>query len=45
MKLKPNIISFVHGGCHLQLPHKKSFPACPSGWGSGTSVIGNGVVT
>jgi hypothetical protein len=45
MKLKLNIMSFVHGGCHLKLPWKKSFSSCPSGWGFGTFVIGNGVVT
>ena len=45
MKLKLNIMSFVHGGYDLELPQKKTLSACPSGWGSSTFVIGNGVVT
>ena len=44
MKPKLNIMSFVHGGCHLELPHKKALSGFLSGWVFDTSIIDNGVV-
>ena len=32
MKWKINIMAFVHGGCHLELPQKKALLGSLSGW-------------
>ena len=45
MKWKINIMAFVHGGCHLELPQKKTLLGSLSGWAFDTiSVLSNGVV-
>jgi hypothetical protein len=45
MKLKLNIMSFVHGGCHQELPLKESIIGLSEWLGTGTFVLGNGMVT